>query len=477
MERMMKYAVTHETLHRTAKYFMDSGRVASHDEAMGMLRRFGLHIVAGPEVATSRDHQVALLTLINLARRTFLGGVHVAGAPSSPLLVPVADAKTVDHAVALLGGKTVTRSRPNWPAALIGSVDAGSAAAPCWRVTWDGWRGGVLPVRDSWRLAERPSGGLSPALAAATCAAEAFMFHAGDHPMAGRRAAGLSLWRPTADWLSQDDTEVGLAFLPSMLWVIGLGNLGQAYVWLLACLPYGDPSDLELMLQDYDRITLSNDSTSVLTCRGMVGSMKTRAVAGWLEKKGFRVTVEERRFGEWTRRAPHEPAVALCGVDNALARASLESAGFGLIVESGLGAGPQAFRNFSLHTFPSSLSAAEIWANDAASDEADISTRPAYDASKHQSLDECGLSQLASRTIGVPFVGLTAAALAIAELLRRLHGGPALEIASGSVAALEDVEISSVKCGVYEFGHVTAAASHLLRYSVSQNGSNKSALV
>jgi hypothetical protein len=215
------------------------------------------------------------------------------------------------------------------------------------------------------------------------------------------------------------------------------------------------------MLQDYDRITRSNDSTSVLTCRRMIGFMKTRALAGWLEKKGFRVTVEERRFGEWTRRAPHEPAVALCGVDNALARASLEHAGFGLVVESGLGAGPQAFRNFSLHTFPSSLRAAQIWSNEAASDEPDISNRPAYQASKHPCLDECGLAQLASRTIGVPFVGLTAAALAIAELLRRLHGGPALELVSGSVAALEDVEISSVQCGIYEFGHVAAAASLL----------------
>jgi hypothetical protein len=191
----------------------------------------------------------------------------------------------------------------------------------------------------------------------------------------------------------------------------------------------------------------------------MIGLMKTRAVAKWLEEKGFRTTVEERRFGEWTCRAAHEPAVALCGVDNTLARASLEHAGFGLVVEAGLGAGPQAFRNFSLHTFPSSLRAAQIWANDVATAPPDVSNMPAYHASKHPRLDACGLTQLASRTVGVPFVGLTAAALAIAELLRRLHGGPALELVSGSVAALEDTEISSTECGIYEFGHVTAAAS------------------
>jgi hypothetical protein len=454
----MREVVTHETLHRTAKFFMDTGRVGSHEEAMGMLQGFGLCIEVGPEAATSRDHQVALLTLVNAAHRTFLGGVHVIGAPNSALLVPLTDAATVSGAVASLGGTMVARRNEDWPIALIGSADIGTSATPCWRVTWNGWRGGVVPTCDGRRLAEGPSGGLAPALAAATCAAEAFMFHAADHPMAGRRAAGLSLWRPGADWLAEDRTEVPLAYLPSRLWIIGLGNLGQANLWLLGCLPYRDPSDLEVMLQDYDRIACSNDSTSVLTSRRMIGRMKTRAIAEWLENKGFHTIVEERRFGEWTRRAPHEPAVALCGVDNALARASLERVGFGLVLESGLGAGPQAFRNFSLHMFPSSMRAVEIWGKDGDVTGFDVSNMPAYQPSKHAGLDECGLAQLASRTVGVPFVGLTTAALTIAELLRRLHGGPALELVSGSVAALEDVEISAAECGVYEFGHVAATA-------------------
>lgn len=83
---------------------------------------------------------------------------------------------------------------------------------------------------------------------------------------------------------------------------------------------------------------------------------------------------------------------------------------------------------------------------------------PAYEPSKHPTLDECGLAQLASRTVGVPFVGLTAACFAVAELLRRLHGGHALELVSGSAAALEDIEISAMDNRTYEFGHVAAAA-------------------
>jgi hypothetical protein len=70
-------------------------------------------------------------------------------------------------------------------------------------------------------------------------------------------------------------------------------------------------------------------------------------------------------------------------------------------------------------------------------------------------MDACGLTQLASRTVGVPFVGLTAAALALSELLRRLHGGPGLSFVSGSLMALEDVETSAVKVGPYAQGHVS----------------------
>lgn len=447
--------VTQENLHRTAKYFMDTGRATSHAQAIQVLRGFGLHIEVGPEVAKSRDHQVALLTLVNAARRTFLGGVQVVGVPGSPLLVPLADARTLDQAVKLLGGKTVNDCKKDWPIALIGSVDTNSLATPSWRVTWDGWRGGVVPSFDGRRLDERPSGGIAPAFAAAVCAAEAFMLYAGDHPMVGRRSSGLSLWRPEADWLKGDDTEPEIAFLPSRLWLIGLGNLGQAYLWILACLPYLDPMSVELILQDYDRIAQSNESTSVLTGRNMVGMMKTRAIAKWVEAKGFRAMLEERRFGEWTCRAMHEPAVALCGVDNAMARASLEHAGFGLVVEAGLGAGPQAFRNFSLHTFPSSLKATQIWANEVTA-RPDVSNMPAYDPSRHPHLDACGLAQLASRTVGVPFVSLIAGALVITELLRRLHGGTALELVSGSVSALEDTEVFSILGGIYEFGHVAA---------------------
>lgn len=232
--------VDHTTLHRAAKYFMDRGKAATHDAAMDMLERFGLTIHTGPEIARSADHQAALLTLVNAARRTLLGGVEIAGLQDAPSLTPLAPDRMLSIAVREMGGRIVPEPRKSWPSAVIGNADIAPTEAPCWRITWEGWRGGVIPVGHGGALAETGAMALAPALAAAVCAGEAFTYHAGDHPMAGRRAAGLSLWRPSADWRASDAGEPALAYLPSKLWLIGLGNLGQAFAWLLACLPYQD---------------------------------------------------------------------------------------------------------------------------------------------------------------------------------------------------------------------------------------------
>jgi hypothetical protein len=444
------------SLHRTAKYFMDNGRADSHDEAMRLLAGFGLTIYVGPEIAISVNHQSALLTLVNTARRTLLAGVDVFGLPDAPSLSPLAPGRLLKEAVRELGGQGVDAANPDWPSAVIGDATVLDTKLPRWRVTWNGWRGGVIPSRDNKRLHEDEAIALAPLLAAAACAAEVFAYHAGDHAMAGRRSLGLSLWNPAADWLLDDPTESATAFLPSRLWIIGLGNLGQAFAWLLASLPYADRSGVELVLNDFDDIALSNESTSLLSHKIDIGHRKARVVAKWLEDRGFRTFLEERLFGEWIVRAPHEPGVALCGVDNAVARAALEKPGFGLVIEAGLGGGPEAFRSISIHTFPASRSAEEIWARQVGQGGQSPEHMPAYQALKKDGMDSCGLAQLASRTVGVPFVGVVAACLVIAELLRRLNGGSALELVSGSVAALEDVETVSTSCGPYAFGHLPA---------------------
>jgi hypothetical protein len=312
------------TLHRGAKYFMDSGRAATHDEAMALLRSFGLTIHVSASIAGSRDEQVALLTLVNVARRSFLAGVEVVGLPDAKPLTRLTRARSLARAVADYGGRVVKQDNAAWPAAIIGARPWPETELPVWRLRWSGWRGGVVPADDGDTQPNDAAIALAPVLAAACCAAEAFAWHAKDHVMAGYRPHGLSLWKPGADWLASDGTEPGITWLPSHLWLIGLGNLGQAFAWVLATLPYANPTEVKLALQDDDRLTKSNDSTSLLSFVRDVGHRKARKLGAWLDARGFDTYLLESRFGKLTTRTAEDPAVALCGVDNPIARAALE---------------------------------------------------------------------------------------------------------------------------------------------------------
>jgi hypothetical protein len=285
-----------------------------------------------------------------------------------------------------------------------------------------------MPVTLAAAPATAPIMALAPMLAAALAVNEAFLFASGQSAVAGRRTIGLSVWNPTAscDWLAAGD-EPPLTLLPTNLWLIGLGHLGQAYLWALGLLPFANPEEVRLVLQDVDIITPSTESTSILTDASMVKHKKTRAMATWAEHRGFTTAIHERLFDASFRRQEDEPAVALCGLDNGLGRQALDQVGFDFVVEAGLGRGHRDFRAVRLHTLPGSRPAAQIWRSER--DDEQVSDRPAYEHMlKRGELDRCGVTLLAGKAVGAPFVGATAATLAIAEILRLLHGGPVHEL-------------------------------------------------
>jgi hypothetical protein len=223
---------------------------------------------------------------------------------------------------------------------VLGSAEATSNEVPVsLTVVFSDWRGGVVPTEDAQVAANADTIAPAAILAAAFAVSEVFQ-HLRGNAMAGRRRVGLSLWRPDElDWESAPAGPANIV-LPSRLWLIGLGHLGQAYLWLLGLLPYRVPSEVTLVLQDFDSLASSNDSTSLLTHSHQLGWLKTRAMAEWTEARGFFTRIVERPFPGGIRIANDEPRIALGGVDNPQARAAYEDAGFDWIVESGLGAGP-----------------------------------------------------------------------------------------------------------------------------------------
>ena len=410
-----------DRLHRLVKQALDSGRAATIEEAEAIFRGYRVHFQLGGESITAAD-QVALLTGVALARRVFLGGVTVAGRLDTPLAMPLPLGDTLGAAVTALGGSPATDANdPSSPTISIGALPRKRRDGFSVRPVYAGWRGGVVPSD----VDDAPSGQqvmpLAPMLAAALAVSEAFFYVRGETPAAGRRRTGLSLWcpDPTVDWLAPAD-EPPVELLPSNAWLIGLGHLGQAYLWALGLLPYPSRA-LHLVLQDIDVVTPSSESTSILTEPSMLGVPKTRAMATWAERRGFTTTIYERRFDDSFARQDSEPAIALCGLDNALGRRALDQVGFPLVVEVGLGRGYDDFRSLRLHTLPGSRTAAELWK--LPSDGEDLTNRPAYQhLVRKGELDRCGVTLLAGKAIGAPFVGSVAATLAIAEILRFLHG-------------------------------------------------------
>jgi hypothetical protein len=421
---MIKSIPTPNDLNRVAKILLDSGEAGSAEEAESLLAGYAVSVLVGEDAANCAAGQAALLSMIVAGRRALLGGVFVDGLLQTGLLVRVRGCKTLAQAVDACGGKAVVapagtpRVRLGY---IAGVVQLDGIDLQCF---YDGWRGGVAPYCDSLPRSGKLSFAAAGVLAGAIAISEVFLHCRGGYAPAGRRAVGMSLWNPasTENWMVEPGDEPKVEFLPTNLWVIGLGHLGQAYLWTLAMLPYSDPTDLHLVLQDFDRLNKANCSTSVLTEIGMEGRYKTREMAAWADQVGFKTSLIERKFDADFRIQEDEPPIALAGVDNSAARAALEGVGFKRVIDAGLGAGPTEFQTVRLYTFPGPRKARTIWGKPSTVATLSPQAQRAYRALREAGLDQCGLTLLAEKTVGAPFVGLVAASLVVGEVVRGLHG-------------------------------------------------------
>jgi hypothetical protein len=427
--------VAPDELHRLVKLAMDTGEATSVEHARRIFLGYRIGVAVGPEVEWSATHQAAVLTFLRLASRVFLGGIDILLPDDVDIPRLISGNQSVAEAIVLAGATRVESLGSDIPSVYIGAIAPNHASTFGVRAVFSGWRAGLVPAR-----AEMPFGfdaecPLSGALAAALAVNEAFLFVRKDTPEAGYRETGISLWRPDAldDWWRAENDGPSLTNLPSRLWLIGLGHLGQAYLWGLSLLPYSRPEEVLLVLQDTDSITPSTVSTSILSDASMTSKMKTRAMAEVLEARGFRTAIVERTFDETQRVRPDEPQLALCGVDNALARKALCGVGFKFVVEAGLGSGAKDFRALRVHTLPITKEPRDLWAH--APESARESMPAAYNDLMARGLDQCGVTLLAGRAVGAPFVGMPAAALALSEILRMLHGG--------SLFSVHDLDLKS----------------------------------
>lgn len=414
-----------DQLHRTAKLLVDTDVAATLQEAQDLLESLRVQILVGTDAAHTAAGQAACLTAINTAHRAFLGGCLVVLYADPAGTIPWAAGDVLSRAVQQVGGTITTTVEPDLPTICIGDVTPPAGTNRVVWATWDGWVAAAVDNPHD-RLDEPQGLELAGIVAGGLAVSETFQALTGSK-IATQRNIGLSLWRPDLPYLDPQAQGPEPQYLPTALWLLGLGHLGQATAWAIGTLPYREPHEVRVCLMDPDHIVQANQATPLLAHPRDIGTRKARLVAHRLDTLGMTTTVIERRFSPELAVGPDEPAVAISGFDNPGARAHLEDAGFQRVVDLGLGGGA-AYNDILVHTFPAPTPAAEVFS---------ARRQPSVDLDKYErSIDEivsagvvdsvaarCGMVELAGTTASASFVGAIAGALGVADLLRALHLG------------------------------------------------------
>lgn len=394
---------------RLSKILVDSTGI-SFDEAQARLRALTLEIVIGSDAGSPAGHAAAL-TAVSTGRRAFLGGVRVTGQVSQSVITALPyPGMTVGEVCAALGA-SFFEGEPRFRI-FIGGGEAGNEG-PCVTACWDGWTAGVRNRGERAPAAVDASNPLVGVAAGGLAVATAF-----DHARgkSGPLPADIHLWNPGLRAPAFADI-----FLPGALWIVGLGNLGQAFLWSLACLPYQDAGDLLLFIQDFDRVTPENWGTSVLVVEEAYGWLKNKSAEAWLDRRGFGVRRIDRRLLATERVGLGEPLLAFSGVDKVAARRDMANVGFELIVDAGLGRTAANFDKFTVNVFHAGRRIDDHYAG-----MTDPVAVPIPPGSPYQelarSVGQCGAAEIAGASVAAPHVSAVASAMAVARAIALVSG-------------------------------------------------------
>ncbi|HKJ33720.1 MAG TPA: hypothetical protein VKA34_17950 [Balneolales bacterium] len=392
----------------------------SYKKALELLGSFKLKIVCGEEIRESPSLQAGLLTAINCGKRAFHGGVDV-NLPDQniPLCIKWnTEGKSLNDIIVAMGGILTNKKPTNKDYVLSFGIKPYNDNSL--QVISSGWRSGVISLNDPVAIDKNFDFELAGIAGASLGVAKLFLKISGIDITALDKSNGISLWRTNKDWRKSKYDGPRVNYLPKNIWILGLGHLGQAYIWSLSFL-YRE-SKPSILLQDYDTIEEANYGAGLLLDNDDEGSRKTRKTAEWLEKRQFPVTITERKFDENTKRTLEEPYIALCGFDSASSRKYLENAGFDLVVEAGLGGELSDFDNIHIHTFPSTnYKASNIWSN------IDEQSSIHHEVVEKEFVNDnvCGIlgQTLSNKAISTSFIGAFTSSLVLAELVKSLNDG------------------------------------------------------
>lgn len=401
---------------RVTKALTDGGRAGSFEEAEARLNSVRVDIVLGSDQAGTAAGQAAALTAIATARKCF-GRATLVLEQDARLLAALPIGDTIKAAAQRLGARTDTQaSKLATHTICIGDVpEAGSWSVRCW---WDRWLTGTRAFDDDKPGDSRLA--LSGVFAGAVAVRQVFAC-----VLAGRdirpRDTTVSLWTP---WQPANIEDVGPERfdVPDKLWLLGLGHLGQAFVWTLCFL--GGEGDRLAVLQDDQAISEENEATSLLVLPGdeEIGEKKVRVADIWLANAGWKTSLLERRHVGDIALVDGDPTILLSGLDRLKPRLVLAKHGFPYMVDAGIGHGPGDFEGIQVRTIvngqpPNGLWCASALAEDTKEGMKGLLDRPAY-LELEQHVGECGKVSFAQASVAVPFVGAATGAIVIGQAIR-----------------------------------------------------------
>jgi hypothetical protein len=401
---------------RVTKALTDGGRAGSFEEAEARLNAVRIDVVLGDDQLATAAGQAAALTAVATARKCF-GRVTLVMAGDTPLITVLPIGDTVKAAARRLGARVDTQaSKLATHTIRIGNVPAGASwNVRCW---WDRWLAGTRAF-DGDRIGDSRLS-LSGVFAGAVAVRQVFAC-----VLAGRdiraRDATVSLWTP---WQPASMDEIGPERfdVPDKLWLLGLGHLGQAFVWTL-CFLRGEGERL-VVLQDNQKISEENEATSLLVLPGdeQLGEKKVRVADVWLKQAGWQTSLIERRHVGDVALGDDDPPILLSGLDRLKPRLVLAKHGFPFMIDAGIGHGPGDFEGIQMRTIVNGEPPMGLWSEPAKAEETEDGTkglldRPAY-VELEQHVGECGKVSFAEASVAVPFVGAATGAIVIGQAIR-----------------------------------------------------------
>lgn len=395
---------------RLSKLLVDEG-AGTFEDAQRHIEKLTLEVVVGEGASTPAAH-AAILTAVSVGSRCFRGGVRVTGHVDQPVIstLPILGASLRGATTSL--GAHAFKGDANFTVVIgQGKLNHGQHGIAAY---WNGWKAGLREVEARDMSEVDGSNPLSGVAAGALAVAAAFD-HARGQPAGSRGDVDL--------WGCDVAPCFGEVLLPGAIWIVGLGNLGQAFLWALGSLPYAEPAEVKLHIQDFDRVTAENWGTSVLVEYGRYGELKNKVAENWIERRGFDVRRMDRRLLPSDRLTADEPALAFSGVDKIGARRDMASIGFDAIIDAGLGRTARDFDKFRVNVFHAQRRIDQHFADVAETKPADLPISAAYRALE-ASVGRCGAAEVAGASVAAPHVSAVAAAIAVSRAIALVSGQP-----------------------------------------------------